>query len=51
MQQTIDTAQVDERSEVGDVLDNTFAELTNFQFRQQVLAIFFTLLLDPAIDD
>ena len=33
VQQTIDTAQVDERTEVGDVLDDTFAELTDFEFR------------------
>ena len=32
VQQTIDTAQVDERTEVGDVLDHTFADLANFQF-------------------
>ncbi len=46
VQQTIDTAQVDERTEVGDVLDDTFAELANFQFRQQMFAIFFALLFD-----
>ncbi len=36
VQQTIDTAQVDERTEVGDILDDTFAELADFQFGEQV---------------
>jgi hypothetical protein len=37
VQQTIDTTQVDERTEVGDVLDHTLADLTNFQFAHQVI--------------
>ncbi len=53
VQQTVDTAQVDERTEVGDVLDDTVSQLANFQFAQQVFAIFFSLLFDQraAADD
>ena len=53
VEQTIDTTEVDERAEVGDVLDDTLADLTDFQFGHEVLAVFLALLLDegPAADD
>ncbi len=52
VQQTVDTTQIDEGTEVGDVLDDTLAELSDFQFAQQVIAIFLALLFDqrPAAD-
>jgi len=46
VKQTIDATQVDERTEVGDVLDDTFADLADFQFCHEVFAIFFALLLN-----
>ncbi len=46
VQQTVDTAEVHERTEVGDVLDHALADLADFQFAEQVFAIFFALLLD-----
>jgi len=53
VEQTIDTTQVDERAEVGDVLDDTLSDLANFEFGHEVFAIFFALLLDQraAADD
>ena len=46
VQQAVDAAQVDERAELGDVLDHALAQLTFFQFAQQFLAVFLALLLD-----
>ena len=46
VKQPVDASQVDESAEVGDVLDHTFADLTDFEFVQQVFAILFTLLFD-----
>ncbi len=40
------TAQIHERTEVGDILDNTLADLPNIQFGHEMLSIFFSLLLD-----
>ena len=42
VQQAVDAAQVDERAEVGDVLDDALAELADFQLLEQV-----GLLLGP----
>ena len=46
MQQSIDTTQINERAELGNVLHDTLAELTDFEFGQQLLAILFPLLLN-----
>ena len=35
MEQSIHAAQIDERTEIGDVLDLTFADLTDFHFLEQ----------------
>ncbi len=40
VQQAVDAAQVDERAEVGDVLDHALAELADFQFAEQLFAVF-----------
>ena len=37
VQQAVDAAQVDERAEVGDVLDDALADLADFEFLQQVV--------------
>src|SRR5690606_27446864 len=42
----IDAAEVDERAEVGDVLDDPHADLADFEFLHQVRAIFLALTLD-----
>ena len=42
VQQAVDAAQVDERAELGDVLDHALAELADFQLGQQL-----GLLLGP----
>ena len=46
VQQTVDAAKVDERTEVGDVLDDTLADLANFQFGHQFLLCVRTFLFD-----
>jgi hypothetical protein len=46
VQQAVDAAQVDERAEFGDVLDDAFAKLADFQFAQQLFAIFLALFFD-----
>ena len=53
VQQAVDAAQVDERAEVGDVLDHALAELADFELGEQLLLLFGPLLLDqrPAADD
>ena len=38
MQETVDSAQIDERPKVGDVLDHAFASLTLLQFGQHLVA-------------
>ena len=48
VQKTIDTAKVDERTKVGDVLDHTFADLANFQFGQQFLLCVGSFFFDQA---
>ncbi len=37
VQQTVDAAEIDKRPEVGDVLDDPFADLPDFQFAHQLL--------------
>ena len=39
VQQAVDTAQIDERAEVGDVLDDAFAHLILLQLLHQLLAL------------
>src|SRR6185437_16356211 len=53
MEQAVDAAQVDERTEVGDVLDDAFADLILLQLLHQLLAFARALVLedDPARDD
>src|SRR6185312_12448126 len=53
VEQAVDAAQVDERTEVGDVLDDAFADLILLQLLHQLLALARTLVLedDPARDD
>src|SRR5258706_466275 len=46
MQQTIQAVEIDERAEVGDVLDGALANVTRRHFREQLGAPFVTLLLD-----
>ena len=46
MEKTIDAAKIDERTEVGDVLDDTFADLTLFQLFHQLLLRVRTLFFD-----
>ena len=48
MQQTVDTAQVNERTEVGDVLDRSLTQLTFCDFGQQVFLHLLALQLDQA---
>ena len=36
VQQAVDAAQVDERAEVGDVLDDALAELADFELLEQL---------------
>ena len=53
VQQAVDAAQVDERAEVGDVLDHALAAMADFQLGQQLGLLFRPLGLDqgPAADD
>jgi hypothetical protein len=46
VEQAVDAAQVDERAEFGDVLDDTLADLADFQFLKQRFAGFLTLPFD-----
>ncbi len=46
MEQAVDAAQVDERAELGDVLDHALAGLADFQFLQQRFASFLALTFD-----
>ena len=38
VQQAVDAAQVDERAELGDVLDDALAELADFELGQQLVS-------------
>ena len=53
VQQAVDPAQVDERAEVGDVLDHALAAMADFQLGEQLGLLFRPLGLDqgPAADD
>ena len=53
VQQAVDSAKVDESTEVRDVLDDTFANLTGFQFGHQLLLCVSTFFLNQraAADD
>src|ERR1044071_3015034 len=46
VQQTVDAAKVDERTEVGDVLDHAFARLVGLELLHQLLALARTLVLE-----
>jgi len=46
VEQAINATEVDEGAEVSDVLDHTLAQLVDFQFTQQLFAVFLALLLD-----
>ena len=48
VQQAVDAAQVDERAEVGDVLDHALADLADFELLEQGFAVFFALLARSA---
>src|SRR5438105_956303 len=47
VQQAVDAAEIDERAEVGDVLDDTFADLLDRQLLHQHVALRLALRLDP----
>ncbi len=53
VQQAVDAAQVDERAELGDVLDDALAALADFELGQQLGLLLGPLGLDqrPAADD
>ena len=53
VQQAVDAAQVDERAELGDVLDHALAALADFQLGQQLGLLLGPLRFDqgPAADD
>ena len=46
MKQAVDATKIDKRTKVGDVLDDTFADLTLFQFFHQLLLRVSSLFLD-----
>ena len=46
VQQTVDAAKINKRTKVGDVLDQTFADLTDFQFCHQLLLAVCTFFFD-----
>src|SRR4029078_76824 len=46
MQQTVDTVEINEGAEIGDVLDRAFADIARGHLGQQLLAAFGALLLD-----
>ena len=48
VQQAVDSAEVNKCTKVGDVLDHTLAQLTDFEFLQQRLLHLFALFLDEA---
>ena len=48
VQQAVDAAQVDERAEVGDVLDDALAELADFELLEQLGLLLRPLGLDEA---
>ncbi len=54
MKQAVESTQVDERTEVGDVLDHTFPDLSDQELLDQRLALFLALSLEddtPGNDD
>src|SRR5687767_12890841 len=52
VQQTVETAQIDEGTEVGDVLDHAFADLADQELLDQLFALGLALLFQdhPAAD-
>src|SRR6476661_3136776 len=46
VQQAIDAAQIDEGAELGDVFDDAFAKLADFERFQKLLLLFGAFLLD-----
>ena len=46
VQQTVDAAKINKRTKVSDILDHTFADLTNFQFGHQFLLSVSTFFFD-----
>ena len=48
VQQAVDAAEVDERAEVGDVLDHARADLALLDLGEQRLLLLLALLLDAA---
>ena len=46
MEQTVDAVEVDERAEIGDVLDRALADVARGHFREQLLAALRAFLLD-----
>src|SRR2546423_13192346 len=46
VEQSVDAAEIDERAEVGDVLDDSFAHLILLQLLHQLLALACSLLLE-----
>ncbi len=48
VEQTVDTAQIDERAEIGDVFDDALAHLADFQLLEQLRLLLRPLGLDQA---
>ncbi len=48
MQQTVDSAEVNKRTEIGDILDCSFAKIANGEYFQQLLLLFFSSFFDQA---
>src|SRR5262245_1439143 len=46
VQQAVDAVQIDERAEIGDILDRAFADVARGHFGEQLLAAFQALLLN-----
>ena len=46
MEQAVDSVQIDERAEIGDVLDRAFADVARRHFGKQLLPAFQAFLLD-----
>jgi hypothetical protein len=49
VEQTIHTAEVEERTEVGDVLDDTLEYLTFFEASEDLLALFGQIAFDECL--
>jgi hypothetical protein len=46
MEQTVDAVEVDERTEIGDVLDRALADIARGHFREQLRTAFHAFLFD-----